>query len=235
MKTFKYLFVGAMMIGFSAPVMAQNVDADVANISKVINDAYLQDSVNVINNTKDQVKAFMKTYKKNAEGLAGLGRAYLDLAWRNKTPELQQKYAAAAQEYATQALTRGKNKCVEAYLLEGDIEAVKDDGGAAASWYHQATQIDPNEPMGYIKYARVYRKISPTESAEMLERLRAARPDYPVDAVAAHFFYQAENYEQAVEYFAKANRGSLNEDNLKEYSLAAYYSGQHDKSLEIAK
>ncbi len=219
MKAIKYLFLGALMLGFSASAMAQDRKADIAAISKVINDTKGNAAA-----VKEPVKQFLKTYKKDAVALAGLGRAFLDV-----------RDTAQAKVYADMAMQRGKNKCVEAYLLEGDIEAVKDDGGAAASWYHQATQIDPNEPMGYIKYARVYRKISPTESAEMLERLRAARPDYPVDAVAAHFFFQANNYDQAVEYFAKANRGSLNEDNLKEYALAAYYTGQHDKSLEIAK
>ncbi len=219
MKAIKYLFLGALMLGFSASAVAQDRKADIAAITKVINDAKGAAAV-----VKEPVKQFLKAYKKDAVALAGLGRAFLDV-----------RDTAQAKVYADMACQRGKMKCVEAYLLQGDIEAVKDDGGAAAVWYQQATQIDPQEPMGYIKYARVYRKISPTESAEMLERLRAARPDYPVDAVAAHFFYQAENYDQAVEYFAKANRGSLNEDQLKEYSLAAYYTGQHDKSLEVAK
>ena len=235
MKTFKYLFVGAMMIGFSAPVMAQNVETDVANISKVINDAYQKDSVNVINNTKDQVKAFMKTYKKNAEGLAGLGRAYLDLAWRNKTPQLQQQYAAAAQEYATQALARGKNKCVDAFLLQGDIYAFNDDGGNAATWYQQAQAVDPKEPLGFIKYARVYRKISPQVSAETLDKLRAERPDYPVDAVAAHFFYQADQTDKAFEHYSKANIGALTEDELKEFALSGYMEGKNEKALEVAE
>ena len=201
MKAIKYLFLGALMLGFSASAAAQDLQADVAAITKVINDSTGAAAV-----VKEPVKQFLKTYKKDAVALAGLGRAFLDV-----------RDTAQAKVYADMAMQRGKNKCVEAYLLQGDIEAVKDDGGAAAVWYQQATHIAPKEPMGYIKYARVYRKISPTESAAMLEKLRVERPDYPVDAVAAHFFYQAENYDQAVEYFAKANRGSLNEDNLKEY------------------
>ena len=235
MKPIKYLFIGALMLGFAAPVMAQNVESDVANISKVLTDAYLKDSVNVIINTKDQVKAFMKEYKKNAEGLAGLGRAYLDLAWRTKTPELNQKYAAEAQNYATQALTRGKNKCVDAFLLQGDIHAFNDDGGTAATWYQQAQSIDPKEPLGFIKYARVYRKISPEVSAQTLDKLRAERPDYPVDAVAAHFFYQADQTDKAFEHYSKANIGALTEDEIKEFALSGYMEGKNEKALEVAK
>lgn len=235
MKAIKYLFIGAMMLGFAAPAVAQNVETDVANISKVLTDAYLKDSVNVITNTKDQVKAFLKTYKKNAEGLAGLGRSYLDLAWRTKTPELNQKYAAEAQTYATMALERGKNKCVDAFLLQGDIYAFNDDGGTAATWYQQAQSIDPKEPLGFIKYARVYRKISPQVSAQTLDKLRAERPDYPVDAVAAHFFYQADQMDKAFEHYSKANIGALTEDEVKEFALAGYMEGQNEKALEVAK
>lgn len=218
MKTIKYLLVGALAMASFAPVAAQDVKADVAAITKVINDAK-GDPVAL----KEPVKAFMKEYKKNAVALAGLGRAYLDV--RN---------VEEATKYANEAMKRNK-KCVDAYLLLGDIEAVKDDGGAAASWYQQATFIDPNEPMGYIKYARVYRKISPAESAAMLENLRKVRPDYPVDAVAAHFFFQAQQYDQAINHFGKADINSLNEEQLKEYSLAGYYGGNYDKALDVAE
>ncbi len=218
MKIMKYLLVGVLAMASFAPVAAQDIKADVAAITKVINDAK-GDPVAL----KEPVKTFLKSYKKNPVALAALGRAYLDV-----------RDVDNAKLYADMAMARNK-KCVDAYLLMGDIEAVKDDGGAAASWYQQATFIDPNEPMGYIKYARVYRKISPAESAAMLENLRKVRPDYPVDAVAAHFFFQAQQYDQAIAHFGKANIGSLNEDQLKEFSLAGYYGGDYDKALEIAK
>ncbi len=58
MKTFKYLLVGAMLMGLGMPAMAQDAKAQVDEITKVIksNPADLA----------DQVKAVYKKNKKNA-------------------------------------------------------------------------------------------------------------------------------------------------------------------------
>ena len=72
MKTIQYLVAGAMMLSISAPSMAQDVKSQVTAITKVVVDAEGD-----VNATKAQVKAFMKANKKNAEALAGLGRAFL--------------------------------------------------------------------------------------------------------------------------------------------------------------
>ena len=156
----------------SAPVMAQNTDQQVANITKVI-----MDNKSNLEAVEDQVKDFVKENKKNPLALAGLGRAFFDA-----------KDTTSAKKYAEMAIDRGKNEA-EGYILLGDIEAMKNDGGAAATWYQQATIMDPQEPQGYIKYASVYRKRSPELSVQMLEKLRTVDPSYPVDAEAGHFFY----------------------------------------------
>ena len=61
-----------MMLSISAPSMAQDVKSQVTAITKVVVDAKGD-----VNATKAQVKDFMKANKKNAEALAGLGRAFL--------------------------------------------------------------------------------------------------------------------------------------------------------------
>ena len=74
MKAIKYFFAGALMLGISAQVMAQDIKSKIESISKII----------VSNNgvgpaVKDAVKLYVKENKKDAVALAGLGRAYLDI------------------------------------------------------------------------------------------------------------------------------------------------------------
>lgn len=218
MKTIKYLLAGVFLIGISAQAMAQDVKEQIDAISKVI----IANKANP-KAAEDQVKAFYKENKKNPVAIAGLGRAYLDV-----------KDTLNAKKYAELAVKSGKN-CAEGYILLGDIEVAKNDGGAAASWYKQATVLDPQNPQGYIKYANIYRVSSPATAAEMLEKLRAIMPDFPVDAVAAHNFYGARKYDKAVEYYDRVtDRKKLDKDQIREYALAAYFNGNNDKSIEVS-
>lgn len=218
MKAMKYLLAGAFLIGMSAQALAQDVKSQIDAISKVI----VANKANP-KAIEDQVKEFYKENKKDPEALAGLGRAYLDI-----------KDTVNATKYAELAIKQGKNNAA-GYILLGDIEVAKNDGGAAASWYKQATVLDPKNPQGYIKYANIYRASSPSTAAEMLEKLRSVMPEYPVDAEAAHFFYGARKYDKAVEYYDKVtDRSKLNRDQLREYALAGYFNGDNDKSIEVS-
>ena len=60
------------MLSIAAPTMAQDVKSQVDAITKVVVDAK-GDAVA----TKAQIKDFMKLNKKNAQAIAGLGRAFL--------------------------------------------------------------------------------------------------------------------------------------------------------------
>ena len=90
MKTVKYLLLGALVVGISAPLMAQDNKSTIDAISKVIiaNPAA----------AKDQVKEVFKKNKKNAEVLAGIGRAYFEA-----------KDTANAKQYANLAIKANKN------------------------------------------------------------------------------------------------------------------------------
>ena len=121
------------MLSISATVMAQSatVQAQIDEITKTVVEAKGD-----VKATKDAVKLFMKSYKKDADALAGLGRAFMKAG-----------NMAEAQRYAALARKVGKNKAA-GYILEGDIAAVQDDGGTAASWYQQATMFAPNNTNG---------------------------------------------------------------------------------------
>ena len=169
MKAIKYLLAGALISVVSAPSVAQDVKSQVETITKVVVDNKSNPAA-----IEDQVKDFVKENKKNAEALAGLGRAFLEI-----------KDTASAREYATMALDRGKDNKGKALasILLGDLAALSsNEGGGAASYYNQAIHFDPTNPTGYIKYAAVYRKVDPEGAVAKLEELRSVDPSYPVDA-----------------------------------------------------
>ena len=95
MKTMKYFVIGAMMLSMSAPAMAQDVKAQVDAITKVVVDAKGDVAA-----TKAQVKEFMKLNKKDAEAVAGLGRAFMNaknLSRQRSTPTSPLRLARPAQ------------------------------------------------------------------------------------------------------------------------------------------
>ena len=105
------------MTSVFAPSMAQDVKSQVEAIKKVVTDNKSNPAA-----AEEQVKDFVKENKKNAEALAGLGRAYFEI-----------KDTASAREYAMMAIDRGKDNKGKAlaYILLGDIAALSDEGGGA--------------------------------------------------------------------------------------------------------
>ena len=217
MKAIKYLFMGALMIGFSAQSMAQDgSQADVNAVKNIISSKPAD--------LDKQMKPFYKANKKNAENLIAFGRAFFEA-----------KDTARAREYAHYALDAKKNKFAPAFVLLGDIEALADKGGEAAAQYNQAIYADPKNAEAYFKYANVYRKISPSEAIAKLEELRAQRPDVAVDALAGRIYYNANDFDKALSYYDKADRTKMEDRDLSDYAMAAYFKQQNQKSLDIAK
>ena len=214
MKTLKYFFAGALMLSISAQSMAQDVKSQIDAVSKVI--------IANQGNLKAQqaaAKDFVKLYKKNPEALAGLGRAFLDA-----------KDQTSALKYADMAVKANKNNAA-GYLLKGDIAAMNDDGGEAAMWYQTATQLDPQNPTGYIKYARVYQKVDAAGAEEMLRKLTTIDPSYPVDAEIAHMYYANNKFSKALENYQKVALDKMDDSKLTEYALSAYFLGKSQESL----
>lgn len=207
-----------MMLSISAPSMAQDVKSQVTAITKVVVDAKGD-----VNATKAQVKDFMKANKKNAEALAGLGRAFLTA-----------KNYEQAKVYADMAMKFGKNDAA-GYILRGDIASAEDNGGEAASYYEMATQQAPQEPSAYVKYARVYQKVDPQGAVAMLEKLRSVKPDYPVDAAAGYMYSSNNQLKSAMNYYNKVQDPSTLEDYiLFDYASTAYVLDEFEKAQNLA-
>ena len=202
------------MIGFGAPAMAQNNNAVIEEVSKLIK----------THGDGEAIKAIFKANKKNPEVLLGMGRAYLEV-----------KDTANASKYANLALARNK-KYAKAFILLGDIAVFADDGGKAAEQYQQAKYFDPKDPEGYFKYANILRGRSPEEAAQNLEELRTQRPDIAVDALVARIYYSSNKMQKSVDAYAKVTDYSkLADEVITNYATASWMLQQRDKSLEIAK
>jgi len=217
MKAIKYLFTAALMTGFSAAAMAQDgTKADVDAVKKIISSKPAD--------LDKQMKPFYKENKKNAENLVAFGREFFAV-----------KDTANAKKYAEYALQATKRKCAPAFILLGDIEAIGDRGGEAAGWYEQAIYVDPKNPDAYYKYANVYRKISPNGAVAKLDELRQQRPDIAVDALAGRIYYMSNEFDKALAAYDKADKNQMEERDLSDYAMAAFFKAQNQKSLDIAK
>ena len=217
MKAIKYLFTAALLAGFSTAALAQDgTKADIDAVKKLISSKPAD--------LDKQMKPFYKENKKNAENLVAFGRAFFEA-----------KDTANAKVYADHALKASKNKCAPAFILLGDIEALSDNGGGAAAQYEQAIYVDPKNPDAYYKYANVYRKISPSGAVAKLNDLRQQRPDIAVDALAGRIYYMSNEFDKALAAYDKADKNKMEERDLSDYAMAAFFKAQNQKSLDIAK
>ena len=217
MKAIKYLFMSALLMGFSTAANAQDGSkADVAAFKEIINSKPAD--------MDKQLSAYYKKNKKNAENLVAFGRAFYDAEdYKNATV------------YADYALKANK-KFAPAYILQGDIAAVgEEDGGKAAVAYETAILYDEKNVDAYRKYANVYRKVDPTGAVEKLEQLRNIDPSYPVDALIGHINYISLRYGKAIEAYEKAPLQSLSRMDYIEFAMANYHAKQYNKALEVAK
>ena len=217
MKAIKYVMMGALTLGFSASVMAQDGSkADVAAVKNIISSKPAD--------LDKQMKPFYKANKKNAENLVAFARAFFEA-----------RDTANAKTYAGYALQATKNKCAPAYILLGDIEALYDNGGAAAAQYDQAIYADPSLIEPYYKYALVYRKIDPRGAAAKLDQLKQNRPDVSVEAIKGHIFMLADDRKSAYNEFKKVPVSQIDPDYLNEFARASYFGGHFDDALSACE
>ena len=214
MKTAKYIIIGAMMTVISVPTMAQDATSAIEQATKIIKSG--------AEDKDKQVTAVFKTVKKDAKAIAGIGRAYLNA-----------KEFDNADKYADLAIKANKN-CAAGYVLKGDICVMKDDGGAASSWFENAITLDPQDPEGYRRYAQINAKADPDGSIAKLEQLRSIDPSYPVDLVAAEIQSKAGRADAAIEYYSKVDLDKMEDYQLADYASTLFLKQKYDESLKVS-
>ena len=220
MKAVKYLVAGLLVMGLAAPAMAQ--DVNYKDALKPIETTLKSGNIDEKQFSKD-LKEYQKTFKKDPKALVALGNALV----------INKKYTEA-NAVADAVIAKYKNYG-DAYILKGDIYAMQDNGGEAATWYGQCMTMDPKNPQGYISYSNVYRKIDPQASAEALSKLKEINPNYPIEAETGHNYYSIGEYEKAYEYFAKANHSTMEEYIFYEYCFTAYVLNKKEEALTLCK
>lgn len=225
MKAIKYLLAGAMMIGFTAPTMAQDDKAIIDQATSVIKSKPAD--------LKEQLNTFYKANKKNTEVLVGIGEALLEI-----------KDTANAAKFANYALERD-TKCADAYTLLGNIEVEKDNGGKAAAYFEQAIywnkelqRKNPShklDPEPYKKYAVMNSAVNFRTSIEMLERLRTDIPGYPVDLQIARLYERGGKITEAIASYEKVDRSKMEPVDFAGFGLMYYLDKQFDKSMSLMK
>ena len=218
MKAMKYLLMAVLTTGFGTAAMAQDGSkADIDAVKKIISSKPAD--------LEKQIKPFYKANKKNPDNLVGIGRAFYEA-----------KDTANARIYAEYALQAVKNRQhAPAFILLGDIKALADDGGGAAQYYEMATYADPKNPDAYYKYAAVYRKLSPSSAVAKLNDLRAQRPDIAVDALVGRIYYMSNDFDKAIAAYDKADKNLMEDRDLTDYAMAAFFKQKNQKALDIAK
>ena len=207
-------------MGLAAPAMAQ--DVNYKDALKPIETTLKSGNIDAKVFAKD-LKEYQKTFKKDPKALVALGNALV----------INKKYDDA-NAVADAVIAKFKNYG-DAYILKGDIYAMQDNGGEAATWYGQCMTMDPKNPQGYISYANVYRKIDPAASADALSKLREVDPNYPIEAETGHNYYSIGNYDKAYENFSKAKHETMEEYIFYEYCFTAYVLNKKDEALTLCK
>lgn len=208
------------MMGLSAPAMAQEVNYK--DMLKPI-ETTLKAGDATSKEFEKEIKEYQKVFKKDPKALVALGNALVINKQYDKANAVADAIIAKFKNYG------------DAYILKGDIYAMQDNGGEAATWYGQCMTMDPKNPQGYISYANVYRKIDPAASADALSKLREVDPNYPIEAETGHNYYSIGNYDKAYENFSKAKHETMEEYIFYEYCFTAYVLNKKDEALTLCK
>lgn len=177
---------------------------------------------------QEAIKAATQLYKKNKKDvnlICDISRVFLT----NDDTE-------SAMDFALKADAAAKSKSAKVHCLIGDIWYTKDEGGNATQEYAQAITVDPNDTIGYVRYANVYKDKFPDEAIAKLNELKAVRPDVDVDKLIARAMYNGHHEKEAAKYYAKCDMNTLAIDDISSYAFAALFGiGDANKALEIAQ
>lgn len=219
MKAIKYLFVGALTLSLSTPVMAQEQSpVDAAN--EIIK--------NKPADAEKQIKGLYKNYKKDMDALVSIARTFYEAG--------DTAHARVFAEYTT-----AKN-LPAGYVLLGDLAAKGDDAGKASAMYNSAIhfakqkggQVDPTP---YYKYAVIMRKVALSDAIGKLDELGQDRPDLAssgyVSLLKGRIYDLANKVEDAAKIYATVPLDILEERDIVSASRANYLLGDYAKSQEI--
>lgn len=174
---------------------------------------------------EDDAKALVKgKNKKNVDLIIAISRAYLDAGMIDE-----------AEKYQSMA-NKADKKNGNVWVLKGDIELAKKEGGKAGANYLQAIGFDPACKDAYLKYASLYRASSPTEAINKLEEMKVAVPSDSLEAnqMIANIHYNNNRFKQAAAaYETFINTPLATETDQLRCAFSMFMNHDFEKSLAI--
>ena len=219
----KNLFIGALMALIAAPAMAQAPVAD--EIQKQATKLILSKDV-------DGLKDLEKEYKKSPTSLVSIAKAYLAAGEVDKALATAQKAEAFINENPKKVTAQ--DKCLT-FIVLGNIASAKNEAGNAVTWYQQAMYADPQNPDGYRLYATATSKSDPRGALDAMEQLRQARPDYPVDLIAADIANGAGKPKEAIKYYSKVKLEDMQPYQISAFATNLYLTQKVEEAVKVAE
>jgi len=123
----------------------------------------------------------------------------------------------------------------------GELYQQLGDEERAIESFKRAVQVEPSDPAGYLKLALLQMNRDPEGAAESLNRgLKHIPRDRRLLEMLAYVYLGREQYEEAVDYFARALEQAEGEDDVAispnlylNYAVAAQRVGQIDRAAEL--
>lgn len=179
---------------------------------------------------KDAFKQAQKLAKKNADVTVQIARAYY-----NADPVRYQTDITKALEKARKD---SKLKEPSIYILEGDMQAAREEYGDAAGSYEMAITYDPSNPEGYVQYANAYFNVNKDYALNMLRKYLAEQnPNSAmVQRELAEKLFRADRWREASDLYGQyiQNPNHFPEDKAR-YAVLLYWGERYPESLAIAQ
>lgn len=182
------------------------------------------------NAAKDAFKQAQKFAKKNADVSVQIARAYYNVDPVRYENEISKALLKARKD--------SKLKEPSIYILEGDMEAAREEYGDAAGRYEMAITYDPSNPEGYVQYANAYFNVNKDYALNMLRKYLAEQnPNSAmVQRELAEKLFRADRWREASDLYGQyiQNPNHFPEDKAR-YAVLLYWGERYPESLAIAQ
>lgn len=231
MRSIRYVLAALAVLASAAPAGAQSdPKAAVAALDTV---------VRKYSNYKSVLDPFVEKvyskFRKSAEVATGIARSYYSFSRPAGQPyyTFVTRDSANAYKYIALAI-EAKPDYVPAYIFGGDIQVTMADREAAADWYRRAIKAGPANPAGYLAFADLVIDDDSAAAVSTLEGIRSHLPDFPVELALARIYEKRNDLRNAVACFDRAERDSMNAEDLVSYAMFHYLLGNFPRSLDVA-
>jgi tetratricopeptide (TPR) repeat protein len=142
-----------------------------------------------------------------------------------------------AQDLPKDILKGMKKKNPAAFVQAGDLALTQKNVGSAAQYYEQAIYFDPNYAEAYLKYADLYKSVSPSQAIEKLNALKQQQPNNPkVDKAIADVYYTVNQYNNAIRaYEVFINTPQATDDERLHYAFALFMAHRFNESIDVVR